>query len=470
MGTQQQERKRLLFFISAFLASFVLNVLGLSRTVEAQEAVPGEYIIKLKNSPTLGRLLRRSTVFSERLGADVQSYVKSTNVALVKRAAIETQESAIQALMRDPLIQYVEPNYVYYPFREPFNKFYYKNQWGLKSRNYPKVDIDAETAWDMTIGSKEILVLVADSGIDYKHPNLVENIWTNPGESGRDSAGKDKSFNGIDDDGNGYIDDVHGSKDKDMDGGLNGDPMDTLGHGTHCAGVIGAYSSNMFSVVGVNWNVKMAAFKMIGREGYATAFGDIQSIDYAIAIKARVINASWGGKGDSILMKDALEKANQAGILLVAAAGNGDEKGWGMNNDFYPSYPSNYALDNVIAVAAVDEQGDLASFSNYGIKTVHLGAPGVNIMSTVPEGELKYMSGTSMATPFVTGVAALVLSSLPKPGLMTPKELREVILSAVRPLRFLSEKTSSKGVLNAPDAIIVGIVRNVAKVFATPKD
>ncbi len=459
-----------------FLAAPVLGMaLGMGSpvwAVEDQESVPGEYVVKFKDSPLVGQLLKRPTVFSERLGASVRGYIGSAHAALVKRASIETQESAIQVLSQDPLIEYVEPNYVYRMAKQP-SQTMYGEHWGLRNAGGNKgeaqdfdslppgkgtpVDIQAEAVWDMTTGSKKVLVLVVDSGIDYRHPNLIENIWTNPGESGRDPTGRDKSSNGIDDDSNGYVDDLHGMSVTDKR--LGGDPMDTLGHGTHCAGIIGAYSSDHRGIAGVNWSIQIASARYLGTISGDLA-GAIRAVNYAIAIKAKIINASWGGNDFSRLLRETLLRANEAGVLMVAAAGN-----YSRDNDTYPFYPASYSLENIISVAAVNSDGELAQFSNYGKKTVHLGAPGVDIWSTVPGGSWDLKSGTSMAAPFVTGVAALVLSALPQPDLMTPGELKEVILSTVRPFDSLSEKVSTGGGLNAPDAVMVGIVRNVAKVF-----
>ncbi len=455
----------LLKMAGIFAAALTLGAGSSSWAVEEPEAVPGEYIVKLKEAPIVSRLLRRPTMLSEQLGASVERHIGS-HAILVKRAPIETQESAIQVLSRDPLVEYVEPNYIYRAAIQPSHDMYGR-QWGLRKVPEPnslfRVDINAEAAWDMTTGSKSVLVAVIDSGIDYEHPNLVENIWTNPGESGKDSAGRDKSSNGIDDDSNGYIDDVHGVDFTRSGGG----PIDSETHGTHCAGIIGAYSSDGRGVVGVNWNVKLVSVRFLNKAGEGTLDRAVNSIKYAIAIKAKVINASWGGGAGSRSLKAAIEQANKEGILVVVAAGNG-ENGVGLDNDVHESYPNNYSLENIIAVAAMNSGGKLADFSNYGKEKVHLGAPGVNIWSTVPGRSWDLKSGTSMAAPFVTGVAALVLSALPQPDLMTPGELRAAILSGVQPISSLSEKLSTGGILNAPDAIMIGIVGNVAKVFSRP--
>lgn len=255
--------------------------------------------------------------------------------------------------------------------------------------------IGAPQAWDISTGNANNVVAVIDTGVDYNHPDLAANIWTNPAEI----AG-----NGIDDDGNGWIDDVHGINAYNN----SGNPFDDNGHGTHVSGTIGAVGNNSLGVVGVNWNVKIMGLKFLGAGGGGSIFGAIKAIDYMIDAKSRyglnlkVANNSWGGAGYSKALEDAILRAHEAGIIFVAAAGND-----GISNDLAPSYPANYDLPNVISVAAVDSSQSLASFSNYG-SVVDIAAPGAAILSTLPGGNYAKLSGTSMATPHVAGALALL--------------------------------------------------------------
>lgn len=293
-------------------------------------------------------------------------------------------------------------------------------------------DIDATAAWDLTTGSSSVVVAVIDSGIDYNHPDLAANIWTNPGESAGDS---------IDNDGNGFVDDVHGWDFANNDA----DPLDVDKHGTHVAGTIGAVGNNGVGVVGVNWNVSLMALKFIngdtGRRSDAVA-----CINYATMMRERGVNVrvdsnSWGGQGFTPSLGDAISAAGNRGILFVASAGNDSE-----NNDVGLFYPASSTADNVISVAASDRSDGLASFSNYGITTVDLAAPGVGILSTTPNNTYASCNGTSMAAPHVAGVAALAWSLSPN---ATYQQVRDALLDGANPLPALTGKVASGGRLNA---------------------
>ena len=301
-------------------------------------------------------------------------------------------------------------------------------------------DIDAPEAWEVTTGSRDIIVAVIDTGIDYTHPDLAANMWVNPGEI----AG-----NGIDDDGNGFVDDVHGYDFANNDG----DPFDDEGHGTHCAGTIGAVGDNGLGVVGVNWEVSLMGLKFIGANGSGSSSDGIQAVNYATMMKTqygqnvRVTNNSWGGVGQSDEMLQAIEAGYEADILFVAAAGND-----GSDNDSNPRYPTGYTSNAVISVAATDHDDSLVTpsisgfwGSNYGATTVDLGAPGLNILSTVPDGGYTFFGGTSMAAPHVSGAAALALAANPS---LTVDQLKERILGTVDTVSSLSGKTLTGGRLN----------------------
>ncbi|MBC7899044.1 MAG: S8 family serine peptidase [Saprospiraceae bacterium] len=315
----------------------------------------------------------------------------------------------------------------------------FADQWALnnlgRDGGKERADIDAIKAWLKSKGSQEVVVAVLDSGVDYNHPDLVANMWTRPDNIPQYTDDELGSFNDI----QGFDADVNA-----------GDPMDDNGHGTHCAGIIGAEGNNNEGIAGINWNVQIMPLKFMGRGGFGTTANAIEAINYAIdrkqkGVNVRVISASWGSTSKSRALEDAIRAAGEQGILFVAAAGNAST-----NNDSRPHYPSNYNLPNVISVAATDKTDALASFSNFGIKTVHIAAPGRDILSTWLGGDYREASGTSMATPYVAGVAALILASEPD---LTVEQLRERLLKSVDKIDSLAGKVENGGRLNASKAL-----------------
>lgn len=350
-------------------------------------------------------------------------------------------------------IVYAEPNYVY-THDAISNDTYYTNGslWGMYGDGTSPANAygsQAGEAWAAGhTGSSSIVVGIIDEGIEFTHPELSANIWTNPYDP----------VDGIDNDQNGYIDDIHGwdfaNKDNSIyDGGTRGS-LDK--HGTHVAGTIGAKGGNGVGVAGVNWSVTMISAKFLGRNGGTTADA-ILAVDYLTDLKTRhgldlvASNNSWGGGGFSQALLDAITRGANADILFIAAAGNGGRDGVGDNNDTTPSYPSNYdtkangaSYDAVIAVAAITNTGAKASFSNYGATTVDLGAPGSGIYSTMAYDTYASYSGTSMATPHVTGGAALKAASSSSRG----ASLKSAILNAAVPTSSLSGKCVTGGRLD----------------------
>lgn len=310
-----------------------------------------------------------------------------------------------------------------------------KLQWGLAQEN--GIDTGARTAWDLTTGTAGVAVAVVDTGVDYRHPDLATNIWRNPIEIP----------NGLDDDDNGYIDDIHGINT--ITGG--GDPLDDNGHGTHVAGIIGARGNNSVGISGVAWETSIVPVKFLDRYGGGSTFGAIQAINYVVDLKERglanivALNASWGSPNPSAALSDAIARAGAAGITVVAAAGN-----MGENVEEFPEYPAGFNLDNIISVAALATDGSLADFSNYGSRSVDIAAPGAGIYSTFKGGSYTKLSGTSMAAPFVTGAIALVGTSLP---VASPAVVRDIIIAAGRPLPGLSGRIASGRMLNLPRLI-----------------
>ena len=316
----------------------------------------------------------------------------------------------------------------------------FDEQWALANNGQnggtKGADISAPLAWATTKGSDKVIVAVLDSGVDYTHRDLAMNIWTRPEDI--------KEYK--DDELGGEINDLHGYNAVDN----NGDPMDENGHGTHCAGIIGAEGGNNEGITGVNWNVKIMPLKFMDATGSGTTKDAIEAINYVIdrkkaGVNVRIISASWGSTQKSRALEDVISRAKDAGILFVAASGNSSA-----DTDRTPHYPSSYNLGNVISVAALDNNDQLTSFSNFGAKSVHLAAPGKDILSTWLNNDFREASGTSMATPVVAGVAALVLSKNPN---LSVDDLRKRLLSSVDKLPGLKGKVVSGGRINAARAV-----------------
>ncbi|MFM1995742.1 MAG: hypothetical protein RLZZ111_129 [Planctomycetota bacterium] len=341
---------------------------------------------------------------------------------------------------RTPGITAIEPDAIITGAAVP-NDTSFSQLWGLnntgQSRGVADADIDAPEAWSVTTGSRSVVVAVIDTGVDYSHPDLAANIWTNS----REIAG-----DGLDNDGNGFVDDVRGWDFANRDA----DPMDDQGHGTHVAGTIGAVGNNGLGVAGVNWQVSIMPLKFLGADGSGTTSNAIAAINYTtrmrrdFGINVVATNNSWGGGGASTALRLAIEAGEQAGILCVAAAGNESS-----NNDVTPSYPAN-STPGVISVAATDRTNALASFSNYGATSVDVAAPGVAILSTLPGGRYGSYSGTSMATPHVAGIVALLAAAEPT---ATAARIREAILTTTSPVVALAGKVASGGLVNAAAAV-----------------
>jgi len=350
-------------------------------------------------------------------------------------------QKAIKMISKHPAVKYAEPNYIVRAIGVPDDPSFV-DLWGLhntgQSGGLAGADIDAVAAWDISTGDSNVVVGVIDTGVDYNHPDLQANMWVNPGEI----AG-----NGIDDDGNGVIDDIHG-----YNANANtGDPMDGNGHGTHVSGTIGAKGNNGVGVVGVNWDVSIIGCQFLDASGSGSTAGAIACIDYMTNLKlnhgvdVKATNNSWGGGGFSQALKDAIDNAGDAGILFVAAAGND-----AYDNDITPSYPASYDSDVVMAIASTDRNDNMSSFSQWGLNSVDIGAPGSAILSTIPGGGYDTYSGTSMATPHVTGAAALVWSLNPD---LTPVEMKELLMVSGDTNATLTGRTVAGTRLNVASAL-----------------
>jgi predicted outer membrane repeat protein len=338
-------------------------------------------------------------------------------------------------------VKYAEPDYKHAIQVIP-NDPAFPFLWGLNNTGQTggafDADIDAPEAWNITTGSRSIVVAVTDSGIDYTHPDLVENMWVNTAEQ--------SGIDGVDDDNNGYIDDIYGIDSVNMDS----DPLDDHGHGTHCSGTIGGVGMNSIGVAGVSWHVQLMALKCFDAAGYGSTATEIEAIQYALSKGANVISASWGGYMFSQALYDVIKACRDQGILFVAAAGNESND----NDGAYPAYPSSYDLANIISVIATDNTDRKASFSNWGATNTDIAAPGVSIYSTAPGGGYQYMSGTSMAAPHVSGAAALVWSFDPT---LTYADVRQILLSSVDTKTALKNLCATNGRMNVYNAVLLAM-------------
>ena len=413
-----------------------LLLTGLNAYASAPESVPGEYIVKLKDSYSVKT---SANVLSQQLGSFVKDTIPGQNIVVIKRPVFELQNNVVKTLSENPLVDIVEPNYIYRINKTP-NDPLLGNLWGMinngqadsqRREGIAGIDIGAEAAWDITTGSRDVIVAVIDTGINFNHPDLKDNMWVNEAEA--------NGVAGVDDDGNGIVDDIYGANFVTASS-PTGNPLDDHGHGSHCAGTIGATGDDGKGIVGVAWNVRMMGVKFLSRSGSGSLDGALKSIDYATSMGAKILSNSWGGGGYSETLKQAIERSHQANTLFVAAAGNESN-----NNDSNPTYPATYDVPNVLSVAAIDNRGQIASFSNYGKSKVHVGAPGVNVYSSITGTGYDSWSGTSMATPHVSGMAVLLATNEPN---LTGVEMKERIIATSRPISGLRNK-SKGGLVNA---------------------
>jgi subtilisin family serine protease len=359
-------------------------------------AAADKVLVRFKAKTTEGSISEAHA----RLGAtEVRRFTSVPNLMLVSLPSGRSVRDALAAYRSHPSVEYATPDYQPKVARVPNDPYFAHNYlWALQNATTPGADIHAPAAWNLTTGSRNVVVTEIDTGIDYTHPDLAANMWRNTADCFND---------GIDHDHDGYVNDCYGINTF----AGNGNPMDdTLtggSHGTHLAGIMGAVGNNGVGVVGVNWQVSLMACKAFGHDGTGYDSMVIACLDYVLLMKQRgfnivATNNSWGQPAYSPALHDAIVAQMQAGILFVAAATNG------MDEDIAPSYPANDESPNVIAVASTDPNDALSPGSAFGAHTVHLGAPGGEIWSTVIGAGYDIESGTSMATAYVSGVAALL--------------------------------------------------------------
>jgi subtilisin family serine protease len=378
------------------------------------ERVPGELIVRFKPGTSEDK---KSITLEKAHGVARDVIARSARIARAGGQAVPASEqlkvikvpgnvaAAQAALEQDPNVLYVEPNFKTHIEAQVIpNDFEFDSLYGILNTGANGgtvgADIDATDAWGISTGSRDMIVAVIDTGIDYFHEDLRANMWVNS----REIPG-----NGIDDDGNGFVDDVYGYDFVSNDSS----PFDDHFHGTHVSGIIGATGNNGIGVVGVCWNVQLMAVKAFNEQGSGDIATAVAAIHYAIANGARVINASWSSSDRSRALEDAVEEARAAGVVFVAAAGNSHT-----SNPFYPA-----AYDSVLAVASINNKGEMSPFTNFG-KHVDLSAPGEQILSTIPDSRYDSISGTSMSTPYVAGAAALILSRHPE---FTPAQVANIL-------------------------------------------
>ncbi len=405
----------------------------------ACEAEPAEVLVKFRSGATDIDVQAAKQLVDADRDREI-SQVEGGSIRLIHSRS-KSVDQLIGLLSQLLTVVYVEPNYIVHAVVKPNDPFY-DLLWALNNTGQmggtPGADIRAEKAWDVTTGSRRVVVGVVDTGIDYSHQDLAPNVWTNDGTIGGCGAGT-HGYNAI-------------------TGASNRcDPMDDMYiyHGTHVSGTVGAVGNNSVGVVGVNWNVSIMGLKFLNSGGNGTLADGISAIEFAVnakinGVNIRVLNNSWRCYCFSQAVLDEINRANTYDILFVAAAGNESN-----NNDINPAYPASYSgplhnAPNVVSVAATDRNDNCASFTNYGLSTVDLGAPGVDIYSTKRGDGYQYLSGTSMASPHVAGAAALILSKSPS---LTTAQVKSNIVNNVDAKPCLVGKTKSGGRLNLAKAL-----------------
>ncbi len=405
-------------FFRDFFYSIIVIVLIITTNLFGFEAphVPGEIIIKFAPEVNIKNFFKNKSIAS--LGLTLKREIKlsyqSLNVLSVSDK--NTLQSVLAVLKKDREVVYAEPNFIYSIAKTPNDPSFGK-LWGIKNtgRNEPEgntgvagADINLLPAWEITRGSQAVRLAIVDTGVDYTHPDLIGNVDSEHG------------FNF-----------VNNTK----------DAMDDNGHGTHCAGIIGAIHDNKIGVTGVMAEVVIIPLKFLDSAGQGELEAALKAIDYATEMNVDLISNSWSGGGSSQALFEAIKRASDKGIIFTAAAGNNRS-----NNDQLPNYPASYDLPNIVSVAAFTAQNEFAQFSSYGKKSVHIVAPGQNILSTVRNGKYEIMSGTSMATPYVSGALGLLLA---KEGRLPHELMRERLMMTAVPVVALRGKSQTASRLDA---------------------
>ncbi|MFN7455400.1 MAG: S8 family serine peptidase [Pseudobdellovibrionaceae bacterium] len=447
---------------------FLLTLL-LAVTSLAQDYVPGEVIVKMK-----GKSFQTATQkFLGKAGSSISLKASFPHLGMHKLGLAQGRsvEQTISELRQDPNIEYAEPNYIVRKATIEPDPSILENA-GADQREFSReellqasgsveslgfsqnlAEVDVEQAWTQLTslasnGSKAV-VAVIDTGVHYNHAAFVatQAIWSNVGEMGLDSMSRDKRSNGIDDDGNGFVDDYRGWNFYSE----NNNPMDDSRHGTHVAGIIVGVGLDVFGSSLPTSRIQIMPLKFMGADGSGTTSDAIAAINYAVANGAQVINNSWGGSSYSQALHDALKLAYDNNVVLVAAAGN-----YSLDNDANDMYPANYPVPSQLTVAATNDYDSFASFSNFGRFSVQVAAPGVGILSTVPSmysssGTWTFMSGTSMAAPFVAGIAALVVREAPN---LSAYQVKNLIMNSGDNVSSVLGRTISERRVNVNNSVV----------------
>ena len=420
------------------------------------EFAPHRIIVKFKNQPIVNSDgLQAAENAAESLNQKAISALSAIQGNIVKSFSnigahvVQTPLAAgkaIEMLYRSDAVQYAEPDYKVRAIATRPNDPQFSELWGLNNTGQefgstPDADIDAPEAWAIRTDASQVIVAVVDTGVDYTHQDLSANMWKNP---------KEIPGNGVDDDGNGWIDDIYGIDTCNDDA----DPADDNSHGTHVSGTIGAKGNNGIGVTGVAWKAKIMALKFLCGDGFGFTSDAIDAINYALVTKSNhnysrmILSNSWGGGGYSQALFDTISIAKGLGVLFVAAAGNEF-----LNTDNSIVYPAGYNVDNIISVGATDASDDQAWFSNYGCSSVDVFAPGNNILSTTPDDNYDYFSGTSMATPHITGIAALAWANSPGKNW---RSVKSAVMNSVDQPASMSRLSVSQGRANLHKALQAG--------------
>lgn len=440
-----------------FVRSLIFtSVVFLCGSAQAQDYVPGEVIIKLKG--------KASSVAASQFLNKMQSKMAhkasfhSMNLHRFSLKGGQSVESAVAELNADPAVQYAEPNFILRKAEDSLQSSAvfseqdlqaqqdFQAQAGCGTYTQSCADVHVDQAWtqivDLTNNTEKPIVAVIDSGVYYNHKIFQQSnaMWRNPGEI---------SGNGIDDDGNGYVDDIYGYDFRNNDA----DPVDDDEHGTHVAGIVLGVGQDVFETTLSTSRVRIMALKFLGADGTGTTSGAIAAVYYAVRNGAQVINNSWGGSSYSQSLHDALTYAYNNHVFIASAAGN-----YSKNNDQNAMYPANYPVPSQISVGATNDWDSYASFSNYGVSSVHVAAPGVSILSSVPpttsspgNANFRFMSGTSMATPFVAGLAALIIREAPD---LSGYQIKNLIQNTVTTFSGLASRVSTGGRVDVYDSIM----------------
>jgi thermitase len=403
-----------------------------SKNTNSTNYKKNELFVKFKYSSETS-YKKNSQMVNRQIGVTViKEYSEVKGLQLVRIPANMSLKDAIAKYKKNSNVIYAEPNYAYAENSIP-DDTYYDYQWGLSQ-------VNASEAWNITTGSHKVIIAVIDSGIDLNHPDLKANIWINKGEI---------PGNRIDDDHNGYIDDVYGWNFISDDNNISDDD----GHGTHVAGIIAAAGNNSKGVTGVMWSATIMSLKFLDNEGNGYVDDAVSAVRYATKMGASIISCSWGGSEYSQALKDVIDASS---ALVVCAAGN---RGSGANDDISPVYPACFTSKNIISVAATDASDVLASFSDYGLNSVDVAAPGTHICSTLPGSQYGYMQGTSMAVPYVTGLAGLIKSIRPD---LSALQIKYTILNNVDYISSLAGKILTGGRINTLKALTNIITDSIA--------